>query len=107
MCEDFVHRRGPEIGVYLGYVDVNKRLEAFQSSLSTEYGIPKPPKPPDVVAEVMNRTEELQMDNDMLSTLNEEQRQVADRILESARKDAPQNCFFIHAPGGTAKTHLF
>ena len=44
MCEDFVHRRGPEMGVYLGYVDVNKRLEAFQSSLSTMYGIPEPPK---------------------------------------------------------------
>ena len=73
MCEDFVHRRGPEMGVYLGYVDVKKRLEGFQSSLFTTYGIPEPPKPPDVVAEVMNRTGELQMGNDMLSTLKERQ----------------------------------
>ena len=85
MCEDFMYRQGPEIGVFLGYVDVNKRLEAFQSSQSTTYEIPEPPKPPDVEAEVMNRTEELQMGNDMLSNLNEEQRQVADRTLESAR----------------------
>ena len=61
------------MGVYLGYVDVKKRLEGFQSSLSTTYGIPEPPKPPDVVAEVMNRTEELQICNDMLSTLKERQ----------------------------------
>ena len=107
ICEDFVHRQGPEMGVYLGYVDVKKRLEGFQSSLSTTYGIPEPPEPPDVVAEVMNRTEELQMGNDMLSTLNEERRRVADRILESARNDAPQNCFSIDAPGGPGKLISF
>ena len=107
MCEDFSHRYGPEKALYLGYMDVNKRLEAFQSSLSLTYGIPEPLKPLDVVEEVMNRAEELQMGNDRLSSLNDEQRQVADTILESARSDAPQNCFFIDAPGGTGKTYLF
>ena len=93
MCEDFSHRHGPEKALYLGYMDVNKRLEAFQSSLSLTYCIPEPLKPLDVVEEVMNKAEELQMGNDMLSSLNDEQRQVADRILESARSDDPQNCF--------------
>ena len=86
-------------------MDVDKRSQAFHSGLSTTYVISAPPKPLD--AKLIDRGEERQIGTAMLSSMNEEQKEVAKLILESARSESSQNCFYIDAPGRTGETYLF
>jgi hypothetical protein len=106
MCEDFSHRFTPEKGLYLGYTDINKRLASFGKTLLEPYGIQVPPKPVDVLDEVIDREAELHMGNEMLQLMNKEQQFVATSVMEAA-KGSNGKCFFLDAPGGTGKTFLF
>ena len=108
MTEDFMHKFDAETAEAMVFYDNEAKLSEQGQSFA-DFGILPPTIFCPIQIESMNKEEELHVGQKMYETLNENQRQAANKILAVyyRRPVTTASCFFIDGPAGTEKTHLY
>ena len=111
MSEDYTrdNRHTFDAAVFFAYEDVEEALHGPKRSLAVDFRIPRPPQPVNLLRNVVgiDYVALREKGQDMLQSLNANQRTAADDILAAVHFESDQRCFFIDGPGGTGKTYLY
>ncbi|CAF1284162.1 unnamed protein product [Rotaria sordida] len=109
MAEDFMQQADGETAKTMAFYAIDAKLKEQGRSCS-DFGIPSPTSVPYSFESKTINKEELRIEQEMYTMLNQHQRSVADAILASHRKQSSTTaglCFFIDGPGGPGKTYLY
>ena len=108
LIEDFLHlnfNREDAINQCLNQLEA---VFTQQGKHCTHFGLPAPVMQTfGSIGHNFNVEHERVVANEYMSKLNEEQRSVVEKVLQSVDKVSKQTAFFIDGPGGTGKTFCY
>ena len=105
MTEDYRQKWSEEIAESLALTDIESILKTQKVTLS-QLGLPNPVLALTDSDEVVNLGNERKA-QELVDTLNEEQRYFLDQVVQAIYDDDGWKCFFLDGPGGSGKTYLY
>ncbi|CAF1613761.1 unnamed protein product [Adineta ricciae] len=110
MAEDFMQQVDVETAEAMAFFAIDEKLKGQGRSCGDFDILPPTSRNHAFKSKTINKEEELRIGQDMYAMLNQDQRSIADTIIESSHKQtitSDDSCFFIDGPGGTGKTYVY